>query len=73
MAVNARHFENTVTQVALGGRARVQIDAYRDQPAGQPAWERDFLILEEHLPAGTTLVEGSVQSQASHTRWPTAS
>ena len=35
-------------------------------PAGQPAWERDFLILEEHLPAGTTLVEGSVQSQAAY-------
>ena len=43
-----------------------QIDAYRIDPAGQPAWERDFLVLEEHLPAGTTLVEGSVQSQASH-------
>jgi tetratricopeptide (TPR) repeat protein len=66
VAVNPKHFENTVTQVALGGRARVQIDAYRNEPAGRPAWEREFLVLEEHLPAGTTLVEGSVQSQASH-------
>ena len=31
---------------------------------GQPAWERDFLVVEEPLPAGATLVEGSVQTQA---------
>jgi TolA-binding protein len=66
VAVNPQYFENTVTQVALGGRARVLIDAHRIQRAGQPAWEREFLILKETLPAGTTLVEGSVQSQASH-------
>ncbi|MBX6312381.1 MAG: hypothetical protein IRY99_05595 [Isosphaeraceae bacterium] len=66
VAINARHFENTVSQVPLGGRTRVQIEAYRVTPAGQPAWERDFLILEEHLPAGATAVEGSIQSQASH-------
>ena len=29
-------------------------------------WERDFLVLREYLPAGTTLVEGSVQTQAVH-------
>jgi uncharacterized protein YfaS (alpha-2-macroglobulin family)/TolA-binding protein len=66
VAINPHPFENTVTQVPLGGRARVAIDAWRYDQAGQPAWERDFLILEEHLPAGTTLVDGSVQSQASH-------
>ncbi|HEX8201838.1 MAG TPA: alpha-2-macroglobulin family protein, partial [Isosphaeraceae bacterium] len=66
VAPGTRPFENPVTQVALGRRARVQISAARSQPAGQPAWERDFLVLEEHLPAGATLVEGSVQSQASH-------
>ena len=63
-SVAARHFENTVTQVARGGRARVRVDAARVQPTGQPAWDRAFLVLEEHLPAGTTLVEGSVVSQA---------
>ena len=43
-------------------------------PANVPEWERDFLVVEEHLPAGTTLIEGSVQSQASVvSRWPTAS
>ena len=35
-------------------------------PRGQPSWERDFLVLKEYLPAGTTLVEGSVRSQAGH-------
>ncbi|HEX8200475.1 MAG TPA: alpha-2-macroglobulin family protein, partial [Isosphaeraceae bacterium] len=64
-AINPHTFENTVGQVPLGGRARVAIDAWRYGQAGQPDWERDFLILEEHLPAGTTLVEGSVQTQAS--------
>jgi uncharacterized protein YfaS (alpha-2-macroglobulin family)/TolA-binding protein len=66
VAVNAQDFENKVGKVALGGRTRVVLDAYRVQPAGQPQWERDFLILEEPLPAGTTLVEGSVQSSANH-------
>ena len=28
----------------------------------RPEWERDFLVVEEYLPAGTTLIEGSVQS-----------
>ena len=64
-AVNAPHFENHATQVPLGGRARVQIDAHRIVPQSQPEWERDFLIVEEYLPAGTTLIEGSIQSQAS--------
>ena len=65
VSLNATYFENRVTQVALGGRAKVNIQAFRAIPAGQPAWERDFLILEEHLPAGTTLIEGSVQTSAS--------
>ncbi len=42
------------------------IDASRYVPGGQPAWERDFLVVEEHVPAGATLVEGSVQSSAHH-------
>ena len=59
-------FENTVTQAALGGKVPISVEAWRDQPDGQPSWERDFLVLTEYLPAGTTLVEGSVNSQASH-------
>ena len=64
VAVNAASFANNVSQVALGGRARVEIDAARIYRTNQPDWERDFLVVEEHLPAGATLIEGSVQSQA---------
>jgi TolA-binding protein len=68
VAVNPTTFENHVSQVALGGRARVEIDAIRVLPANRPEWERDFLVVEEHLPAGATLIEGSVQSSSgSHT------
>ena len=47
---------------ALGGRARVALTAWRNIPDTTPEWERDFLVVEEHLPAGTTLIEGSVQT-----------
>ena len=66
VAVNPQAFRNEVSQVALGGRARVEISASRVSRSGEPAWERDFLVLEEPLPAGATLVEGSVQTAASH-------
>ena len=65
VAVNATPFENHVKQVALGGRARVDVDAFRVVPANQPEWERDFLVVQEYLPAGVTLIEGSVQTSAS--------
>jgi tetratricopeptide (TPR) repeat protein len=64
VAVGATYFENHASQLALGGKARVRLDAIRIDPQGQPAWEREFLVVEEHLPAGTTLVDGSVRSQA---------
>ena len=64
-AVNPTTFVNTASQVALGGRTRVQLNAVRVNPANRPEWERDFLVVEEHLPAGVTLIEGSVQTAAS--------
>src|SRR5262249_53484023 len=68
VAVNANGFENPVSQVATGGRARIEVDASRFYRANVPEWERDFLVVEEHLPAGTTLIEGSVQTHAvAHT------
>jgi uncharacterized protein YfaS (alpha-2-macroglobulin family)/tetratricopeptide (TPR) repeat protein len=69
VALNAQPFENTITQLPAGGATTVSVECWRDQAAGQPAWERDFLVLQEHLPAGTTLVEGSVKSQASHSEY----
>ena len=55
VAVNATYFENLASQVALGGKARVALTAWRNIPDSTPEWERDFLIVEEHVPAGTTL------------------
>jgi tetratricopeptide (TPR) repeat protein len=65
VAVNPSTFENVATQVALGGKARVGLVVWRNIPDTTPEWERDFLVVEEHLPAGTTLIEGSVQTSAS--------
>lgn len=64
VAVGASYFENWAHQVEMGGRVRVRLDAYRNTPNGQQPWSRDFLVLEDHLPAGGTLVEGSVQTSA---------
>ena len=65
VAVNPETFENVASQVALGGKAHVVITAHRNVPASTPEWERDFLIVEEHLPAGSTLIEGSVSTGAT--------
>jgi alpha-2-macroglobulin len=65
VAVNATGFENLASQVALGGRARVALTAWRTVPDSTPEWERDFLIVEEHVPAGATVIEGSVQTDAT--------
>ncbi len=64
-AVNPTTFANKVTQVAQGGRARVRIQPGQRSTPNRPAWEREFLVIEETLPAGTTLIEGSVQTTAS--------
>ncbi len=65
VAVNPSTFENVATQVALGGKARVGLTVWRNIPTTTPEWERDSLVVEEYLPAGTTLIEGSVQTSAS--------
>ncbi len=68
VAINPSTFENRVSQVTLGGKAKVELDASRVIPNNQPEWERDFLVIEEHLPAGATLIDGSLQTSAvSHT------
>ncbi|GIW86820.1 MAG: hypothetical protein KatS3mg108_1144 [Isosphaeraceae bacterium] len=66
VAVNPKTYENTSTKLALGERITVSLEAWRNQPAGQPVWERDEVVLEEYLPAGAKLIEGSVVTQASH-------
>ena len=64
--VDGDSFENLVSSVPLGGRAQVVIDAWATRRSGQQTWEWDYLVLEEYLPAGSTVVEGSIQSQATH-------
>lgn len=64
--VNAQEFENKVTQVEQGGRAVVKLDAYRASNQAEAIWDRGFLVLEDTLPAGTTLIEDSVESEASY-------
>jgi tetratricopeptide (TPR) repeat protein len=65
VAVNPTPFENVATQVAVGGRARVGLTVWRNLPWNTPDWERDFLVVREHLPAGVTLIDGSVKSSAT--------
>jgi tetratricopeptide (TPR) repeat protein len=65
VTINPSPFENLASQVALGGKARVVINARRNVAPNTPEWERDFLIIEEHLPAGTTLIEGSISTTAT--------
>ncbi|WP_156512722.1 MG2 domain-containing protein [Planctomyces sp. SH-PL62] len=65
VAVNPSTFENVATRTTLGGKARVGLTVWRNIPGDTPEWERDFLIVEERLPAGTTLIEGSVVSSAA--------
>ncbi len=64
-AVNPVEFTNKVTQVPRGGRVQVEIDFATIFRPGVPNSERGFLIVAETLPAGVTLVEGSVQTNAS--------
>jgi TolA-binding protein len=65
VAVNATPFENLAKEVALGGRARVEIESHRIIADNTPLWDRDFLIVTDSMPAGATLIEGSVKTTAS--------
>ncbi len=61
--VNPTTFVNKATEVTRGGRVQVEVDFSETYRPG-PIWERDFLIVEETLPSGATLVEGSVRTNA---------
>jgi len=65
VTVDRPTFENVASQVELGGKARVVLSIGRNVPPNLPEWERTFLIVEDHLPAGATLIEGSVSTSAS--------
>ena len=65
VAVDPAEFENRATQVEPGGRVRVELDIVRGGKLGEADWDREFLVVQDQLPAGTTLVEGSLRSRAS--------
>ena len=65
VAINPTTFLNKVTQVAQGGKAKVRITPGFDAQAYQGGEGRTFLVVEETLPAGTTLIEGSVKTSAT--------
>ncbi len=57
-----RTFRNLASQVALGDRVRVTLDAYTTY---RRVTQTDrVLVIEEPHPSGTTIVDGSVQSNA---------
>jgi len=62
--INPTPFVNKASEVSRGGRVEVKINFNQEYRPGTPGWEREFLIVEETLPAGTTLVDGSVQTSA---------
>ena len=51
VAVKPETFENVASQVGARGKAHVVVTVHRNIPASTPEWERDFLIVEENLPA----------------------
>ena len=51
---------NQLTELPLGGLARVAVEFYRSYTSGEPVEERDFLVLEVPLPAGARVLDGSV-------------
>jgi TolA-binding protein len=66
VAINPKTFTNRATQVGLGGRAQVEVDTWFN--TSDALWAHEYLVVEETLPAGTTFIEGSLQSSAqAHT------
>ena len=62
--VNPTEFTNKAAEVARGGRVQVEIRFDQEYRPGLANWQREFLVVEETLPAGTTLVDGSIQTNA---------
>ena len=64
--LDPKPFENIATQVALGGSTRVLLTANRPSFNNQPMNMNDGVIVQDYLPAGASLVEGSVVSSADY-------
>jgi tetratricopeptide (TPR) repeat protein len=64
VARDYRHFRNEVSQLPVGSLAKVSLHFYHRSDLARPA--ADFLVVEESVPAGATLVEGSVSGSFDH-------
>lgn len=63
-----RRFTNKVSQLPVGQVAHVSVFVERRGRHGQPQRERDFLIVREPIPAGTTVLESSIEGTYEYYR-----
>ena len=66
-AVNPTEFQNVVSQLPPGGKARVQLQVRRSAGVPQQLHSGDLVVVEEPLPSGARLVEGSVEGNVLRT------
>lgn len=55
------HFRNPLTQLPVGDRAEVTIQVSRNDVRGTKDEQLDYLIIEEPLPAGTSVLRESIR------------
>jgi hypothetical protein len=63
-----RPFTNEVSHLPVGQMTHVSVRVERRPLHGQPERERDFLIVREPIPAGTTVLEGSIEGTYEYYR-----
>jgi hypothetical protein len=61
-----RQWTNTVSQLPVGAVTQAETVAYVNNPSGRAEAEADYLFLIEPLPAGATVLEGSVHGTFEH-------
>jgi len=66
VARDYQYFYNEVSQLPAGNLARVTLYHYRTGNPPRSAVEDDFLVIEDTLPAGATVVEGSIYGAFLH-------
>ena len=60
---NYRYFRNTVTQLPVGKRALVHLNLTRQSNNSVNEEDMDYLVVTEPLPAGASLVDGTVKGK----------
>jgi len=65
--INAKEFRNRVTQLPVGGRARLSLTVSSAPNQVRPGSAEDPVVVEDTLPSGARLVEGSVSGDILRT------